>query len=313
MKSIYKTFFKKVLIVCAFCFVFVSISNAEKIEDLNINKYVNDYANIIEDNTELELENKLRAFFASTTHQIVVVTVNNMSGDYIENYSIKLAEKIKAGGEKNDNGAILLISKEERGIRIEVGRGLEGVLTDAKSSRVIRNIITPEFKKGDYTTGIKNGTEELMKITSDENYVGSNDDKNASPNLFLKTLSKFPPEIFLVIIFFGFGAMQWVISILGRTKSWWLGGVIGLAISVIIYFLLFSSLFIFLITILGFLFDYFISKNYKEHAEKLKDGPPDWWAGGSTFGGGGGWSNSSGGGFSGGGGSFGGGGASGSW
>ena len=288
-----------------------SVANAEKIEDLKVDKYINDFANIIEDNTESELENKLRAFFASTTHQLVIITVNNMDGDYLENYTIKLAEKIKVGSEKNDNGVILFIAKDERKVRIEVGKGLESVLTDAKSSNIIRNIITPEFKKGDYTTGIKNGAQEIINVTSDENYVASGDNKNT--NLFLKILSKFPPEIFLVIIFFGFGAMQWVISILGRTKSWWLGGVIGFAISIFIYFLLFSSLFIFLITILGFIFDYFISKNYKEHAEKLKDGPPDWWAGGSTFGGGGGWNNSSGGGFSGGGGSFGGGGASGSW
>lgn len=314
MKSIYKTFFKKVLIVCAFCFAFILTSNAEKIEDLNVNKYVNDYANIIEDNIELELENKLRTYFASTTHQIVVVTVNNMSGDYIENYSIKLAEKIKAGGEKNDNGVILLIAKEEKGIRVEVGRGLEGVLTDAKSSRVIRNIIAPEFKKGDYTTGIKNGAEEITKITSNENYAGSSYNKNANSNIFLKILSKIPLEFFIIIFFFGLSIFQWLISIMGRTKSWWLGGVIGFLISAILFYLVIQSLFIFLITLFGFLFDYFISKNYKEHSQRLKDGPPDWWAGGSTFGGGSGWSGSSGGGgFSGGGGSFGGGGASGSW
>lgn len=312
MKSIYKTFLKKVLIVCVFCFVFALISNAEKLEDLNVNKYVNDFANIIEDNAELELENQLRAFFASTTHQLVVVTVNNMADDYLENYTIKLAEKIKAGGEKNDNGVILFVAKDEKKVRVEVGKGLEAVLTDAKSSRVIRNIITPEFKKGDYTTGIKNGTEELMKITSDENYSVSADEKS-NTNLFLKIFSKFPPEIFFIIFFFGFGIVQWIVSILGRTKSWWLGGLIGLIVSGILFYFIIQSLFIFLITIFGFIFDYFISKNYKEHAQKLKDGPPDWWAGGSTFGGGGGWSNSSGGGFSGGGGSFGGGGASGSW
>jgi uncharacterized protein len=234
-----------------------------------------------------------------------------MDGDYIENYSVKLAEKIKAGSEKNDNGVLLIISKEDRKIRIEVGYGLEGVLTDVKSFNIIRNIITPEFKKENYTQGIKNGVEEIVKITSDEKYDPS---KTSSPsNIFMKILSKFPPEIFFIIFFFGFGIVQWIISILGRTKSWWLGGVIGLIISGVLFYFVIQSLFIFLITIFGFVFDYFISKNYKEHAQKLKDGPPDWWAGGSTFGGGGGWSNSSGGGFSGGGGGFGGGGSSGSW
>ena len=315
MKSIYKTFFKKVLIVCVFCFASALTSNAEKIEDLKVNKYINDFANIIEDNTELELENNLREFFASTTHQIVVVTVNNIDGDYIENYSIKLAEKIKAGGEKNDNGAILLISKDDKQMRLEVGYGLEGVLTDSRSSYITNNIIKPEFKNGNYTAGIKNGVEEVVKVTSQENYGKGIDEKSKnSPNILLKILSKFPPEVFLIIFFLGFGAIQWFISVLGRTKSWWLGGIIGFIISAILFYLVIQSLFIFLITLFGFLFDYFISKNYKEHSQRLKDGPPDWWAGGSAFGGGSGWSgSSSGGGFSGGGGGFGGGGSSSSW
>ncbi len=314
MKSIYKTFFKKVLIVCAFCFAFVLTSNAEKIEDLKVSKYINDFANIIEDNTELELENKLRAFFASTTHQIVVITVNNIDGDYIENYSIKLAEKIKAGSENNDNGVVLLIAKDDKQMRLEVGYGLEGVLTDGRSSYITNNIIKPEFKNSNYTAGIKNGLEEIIKVTSQENYGKDIDEKSKnSPNILLKILSKFPPEVFLIIFFLGLGVIQWFASVLGRTKSWWLGGIIGFIISAILFYLVIQSLFIFLITLFGFLFDYFISKNYKEHSQRLKDGPPDWWAGGSTFGGGGGWNSSSGGGFSGGGGSFGGGGASGSW
>ncbi len=306
----------KVILKVFLCFLFyISLFNfsfAEKLEDLKIGKYVNDNANIIDDGVELELNTKLYNYFASTTHQIVVVTVNNMDGDYIENYSIRLAEKIKAGGEKNDNGVILLVSKEDRKMRIEVGYGLEGVLTDARSSNIVSNIITPEFKKENYTEGIRGGVEEIIKITSDENYSKSLDSKNSN-DFLLKTLSKIPFEFFIFIFFFGFTIIQWLISILARTKSWWLGGVFGLIISTIIYFALFASLFIFLITILGFIFDYFISKNYKEHAEKIKNGPPDWWAGGSNFGGGGGWSSRSGGGFSGGGGSFGGGGSSGSW
>ncbi len=305
----------KIILKVFLCFLFLvagaSVVSAEKLEDLKVDKFVNDYANIIENNTELELENKLRIFFASSTHQIVVVTVNNMSGDYIENYSIKLAQMLKAGSEKNDNGVLLLVSKDDKKLRIEVGYGLEGVLTDAKSANIIRSIITPEFKNNNYTEGIKAGTEEIIKITSDENYSKSLDKKETN-SLFLKLLSKIPFEFFILIFFFGFTILQWIISVLARTKSWWLGGVFGFIISCILYFALFASLFLFLITILGFVFDYFISKNYKEHAEKLKSGPPDWWAGGSNFGGGGGWSNS-GGGFSGGGGGFGGGGSSGSW
>jgi uncharacterized protein len=309
----------KVTLKIFLCFLFlvkvvvygVSVANAEKLENLRIDRYVNDNANIIDDKAQTEIETMLFNHFASTTHQIVVVTVNNINGDYIENYSIKLAEKIKAGTEKNDNGVILLISKEDRQLRIEVGYGLEGVLTDVKSSYVIRNIITPEFKKENYTEGIKNGVKEIIKITNDENYSKSLGINNNS-NTFLKILLLLPLEILVIFFFFGIGIVQWTVSVLGRTKSWWLGGVIGLIISLVIYFTLFASLFVFLITIFGFVFDYFISKNYKEHISGKKSGPPDWWAGGSTFGGGSGWTNSSGG-FSGGGGSFGGGGSSGNW
>lgn len=311
IKIISKVFLCFLFLLSAEFFGAVVVS-AEKLEDLKVDKYVNDYANIIDDSVEQELNTKLYNYFASTTHQIVVVTVNNMDGDYIENYSIKLAEKIKAGSEKNDNGVIFLVSKDDKKLRIEVGYGLEGVLTDAKSANIIRNIITPEFKNENYTQGIKNGTEEIIKITSDENYSKSLEGKEVN-NLFFKFLNKTPFEVFVLIFLFGFTILQWIISVLARTKSWWLGGVFGFIISCILYFALFASLFVFLITILGFVFDYFISKNYKEHAQKLKDGPPDWWAGGSNFGGGGGWSSRSGGGFSGGGGSFGGGGSSGSW
>lgn len=311
MKSIYKTFFKKVLIVCAFCFAFILTSNAEKLEDLNVNKYVNDYANIIEDNTELELENKLQIFFASTTHQIVIVTVNNMDGDYIEHYSIKLAEKIKAGSEKSDNGVMFLVAKEDRKLRIEVGYGLEGALTDIEANRIIKEYVTPEFKNEKYAQGIKQGTEQIVKQVEGENFPK----EEVSTNSFLKILSKMPPEIFLFIFFFGFGIVQWIVSILGRTKSWWLGGVIGLVISILLFLFLVKSLFVFLIMFFGFVFDYFVSKNYKEHKTGDKDGPADWWAGGNWGPGSGGWGGSSrsSGGFSGGGGSFGGGGSSGSW
>ena len=308
-------FFLFFLFLISACVFSASVASAEKLEDLKVDKYVNDFAGIIDDNTESELEKKLYNYFASTTHQIVVVIVNNIDGDYIENYSIKLTEKIKAGSEKNDNGIILLIAKDDKQMRLEVGYGLEGVLTDSRSSYITNNIIKPEFKNGNYTAGIKNGVEEIIKITSQENYGKGIDEKSKNnSNILLKILSKFPPEVFLIIFFLGFGAIQWFISVLGRTKSWWLGGIVGFLISVILFYLVIQSLFIFLITLFGFLFDYLISKNYKEHSERLKDGPPDWWAGGSTFGGGSGWSGSSGGGgFSGGGGGFGGGGSSSSW
>lgn len=98
----------------------VSFVQAEKINDLTIDTYVTDYANMISENTQSQLEQQLSQFAQETSHQILVITVNDIDGDYIEHYSIKLAEKIKAGTAKYDNGAILLISKNDRQLRIEV-------------------------------------------------------------------------------------------------------------------------------------------------------------------------------------------------
>lgn len=93
---------------------------AEKIENLTIDRYVNDYAQVIDDPIELTLNNQLAQFATVHGHQILVITVNDLDGDYIEHYSIKLAEKVKAGNAKYDNGLILLLSKNDRAIRIEV-------------------------------------------------------------------------------------------------------------------------------------------------------------------------------------------------
>lgn len=303
--------------ICVFAFILISIfsvqvSFAEKVEDLNVSRYVNDYANIIDDDVENQLNQRLYDFAASTTHQIVVVTVNNMDGDYIEHYSIKLAEKIKAGTAKNDNGVILLIAKDDRKMRIEVGYGLEGVLTDGVSSNIINTNLKPAFQKGDYTRGISSAVDRIVNITSGEeipkegNYLSSVNYSNS--NLWV---------VLFYMVFFGAFVVSWLGSILGRTKSWWLGGVIGFVIALVLFLLVAKIIWFFLLTIAGFVFDYFVSKNYKEK-KSTKDGP-DWWSGGTWGpGSGGGWgggysSSSGGGGFSGGGGGFGGGGSSGSW
>ena len=104
-----------VMLCCAMVFV-----QAEKIDDLTITSYVTDYADMIDATTKSSLEQKLYQFAQETSHQLLVVTVNDLDGDYIEHYSIKLAEKAKAGTTKYDNGAILLISKNDRQLRIEV-------------------------------------------------------------------------------------------------------------------------------------------------------------------------------------------------
>jgi len=310
--------------ICVFSFVLIlaggflpKLVQAEKVDDLKIDKYVNDFANIIDDNSENNLNTELANYDASTTNQIVVVTVNNLDDDYIEHYSIKLAEKIKAGTEARDNGVILLVAKDDRKMRIEVGYGLEGALTDIESNDIINNILKPAFQKEDYTGGIVNGTHAIEESIAGEY---TNDSPAISSQNISKIIFSIIPFIFIIFIIL----IQWLASILGRTKSWWLGGIFGLFAGGIVYLIFATTLsiiLIFIFSILGFIFDYFVSKNYKQHLKDEKKGPPKWWSGGTWAAGssfwnnrrGGGWGGGSSGGFSGGGGSFGGGGSSGSW
>ena len=114
----------------------VSIS-ASALDVPQLTGRVNDYAAMLSPEAKTSIENKLVNLEKSDSTQIVVLTIPSLEGDALEDFSIRVAEKWRIGQAKIDNGAILLIVKNDRKIRIEVGRGLEGKLTDLKSRRVI--------------------------------------------------------------------------------------------------------------------------------------------------------------------------------
>jgi len=99
------------------------------------------------------LEKKLTAFEKETTNQIAVLLIPSLEGDSLEDYSIRLAEKWKIGQQGRNNGVILLIVKNDRKLRIEVGYGLEGALPDALAGTIIRNEISPRFREGQFYQG----------------------------------------------------------------------------------------------------------------------------------------------------------------
>ncbi|TRZ51770.1 TPM domain-containing protein, partial [bacterium] len=107
---------------------------------------VNDYASMLSPETAQKLDAALSAIEKSDSTQIVVLTIPSLEGEVIEEFSIKVAEAWKIGQKNLDNGAILLVSKNDRKLRIETGRGLEGKLTDLISGRIIRSEIIPKFK-----------------------------------------------------------------------------------------------------------------------------------------------------------------------
>ena len=123
---------------------------------------VNDYAGILSSQTVNSLESQLASLEQTDSTQIVVLTVPSLEGEPIETYAIKVAEAWKIGQKGTDNGAILVISKNDRKMRIEVGYGLEGRLTDLISGQIIRNIIAPEFKQGNFDQGVLSGVAAMI-------------------------------------------------------------------------------------------------------------------------------------------------------
>lgn len=263
---------------------------------------VNDFAGMLTSGQTEGLEMKLSNFQKQTGNAVVVATINNLGGDSIENFAVRLFQDWGIGEKGKDNGILILVSKEDREMRVEVGYGLEGVLTDAQSFWLIRDVLTPAFKNGDYAGGLNGAVDKIIGAISGTETVPSESpaDSNGGFNVDW--------------FFFIFLVPIWLASILGRSKSWWaggvIGGVVGVIIGIIFGFLYSGIIAIGGLAILGLIFDYFVSKSYGKY--KSGGGVPPWWLGGGhggrgSFGGGGGGFGGFGGGMSGGGG------ASGKW
>ncbi len=129
---------------------------------------VNDYAGVLSQGTVRQLEHLLQAFEQRESTQIVVLTIPSLEGEVLEEFSIRVAEQWKIGHKGLDNGAILLISRADRKVRIEVGYGLEGRLTDLMAGRIISGIIVPEFKAGRFDQGVVNGVQAMIDTVRGE-------------------------------------------------------------------------------------------------------------------------------------------------
>ena len=155
--------------------------------------WVHDEAKVLSAQAKYRLESILQSERDSTSNQIAILIIPSLEGGSLEEYSLRVAEKWKLGKADKDNGALLLISIQDRQVRIEVGYGLEGTLTDAMSSRIIRNEIAPHFRNGDYEAGVEAGLTGIIKAISGE-YV--NDD----PLPQKRDAKKFPLGTIIIII-----------------------------------------------------------------------------------------------------------------
>lgn len=275
----YKTVFKvNICLLCLFC---LSVNAAPTFPDLT--GRVVDNANILSSNEELMLSNKYAALENKTSAQLVLVTLNSLNGYDIADYGYQLGRHWGIGQRDLNNGLLIIISMQDRKMRIEVGYGLEGVVTDAIAHNIIHEVMRPDFKKSKYYSGINKASDLLIKAVNKEplpKNIKTKKKTNGGESfvmpilIFVYFLSGFIKQVFPS------GLVRTGLAIGGGIFVGVLSGsaILGLIIGVILLFLLFA------------------------------ENTGGYYGGGSGSSGGFG-----GGGFSGGGGSFGGGGASGGW
>lgn len=248
--------------------------------------HVTDQTGTLTPAQQSQLEQTLQDFEAQKGSQIAVLIVASTAPESIEQYALRVVEQWKLGRKKVDDGALLLVAKEDRTMRIEVGYGLEGALSDAVSKRIISEIITPPFKVGDFYAGINAGVGSMLSIVNGEPLPANTHGAAGRGS----SLEQYIPVIFIAAVILG----SVLRSILGRLPGAFVtGGIVAFlawSLAGAVVLALFAGVFAALFTLLG------------GGTRGMSSG---YYGGG--FGGRGG------GGFSGGGGGFGGGGASGKW
>ena len=200
--------------------------------------WVTDLAGMLTPEQERSLETLMQSYKAGSNQDIALLTVPDLGGQALEQFALEVARGWGLGEKERNNGALLLVAKKERKIRIEVGRGLEGTLTDSISGRIIRDVIAPEFKAGRIYEGLRGGIE-AMHATAGGDYAqlppprgrrsGGKSGVALVPLLFF---------VYLVISLIrggrrggrggGSGALPWILAgtlaSRGRHSSGWHGG-----------------------------------------------------------------------------------------
>lgn len=212
--------------------LFLSISFSSSFAQVEIpilKKYANDFTNTLTSSELFTLEEKLHAFDDSTSNQIVFLMISSLDGYPLESYCYETASKNKIGVKKNNNGVLFFVAKDDRKMRIEVGYGLEGALSDALASSILRNEVRPYFKTDDYFAGINSGIDAIIAATKGEFKGEEKKGKgDGIPFIFI---------IFLIIVISifgrksggrggsgGSGILPWLIlSSMGSSRSSWGG------------------------------------------------------------------------------------------
>lgn len=266
---------------------------AEPVAVPALNARVTDLTGMLSAEQVAALERKLTSFETQKGSQLAVLVVPTTGDEPIEQYALRVAEQWRLGRNKVDDGALLVVARDDRTLRIEIGYGLEGALNDATANRIIEEIIVPYFQQGDYYAGIEAGVDRMMSVVQGEPLPppGSLAQAGGETDIFSMLL----PVLMLVMVFGGL-----LRRLFGRFPAALMAG--G-GVSVLAWFLLGVLPIAAVAGVIAFIFMLFGGSA----------GRGGWYSGGGGFGGGMGGGLGGGGGFGGGGGGFGGGGASGRW
>jgi uncharacterized protein len=249
------------------------------------------------------LTQTIRNFELRKGSQVAVLIVPTTAPETIEQYSLRVAEAWKIGRKKIDDGALLVVAKDDRKLRIEVGYGLEGALTDVTSKRIIDEIITPRFRSGDFAGGISAGIDRIIRVIDGEKLPAPEPRQRQSPGL-LSHIDPFNPFVIFGVFVVGTILRTTLGRLMGSIAT---GGAVG-----VLAWLIAGSL---AASIIAAMIGFVITMFAETPTSSTGRGGGRGWSGGGSYSGGGSSSSSSSdsGSSGGGGGSFGGGGASGSW
>jgi len=185
-----------------------------------------DDAAILSPSTRTTLTSLLAEHERQTTNQVVVVTLKSLQGSSIEQYGYQLGRVWGIGTKAKNNGALLIVSPTTHDVRIEVGYGLEGMLTDAQSTLIIQNVMLPRFRKGDYDGGVMNGTITMLQA------LGGHPSASVAAPLVSDQQPEssgghIPVIVLLIVLWLVFGRFFWPLFFLGGLGSWGRGGGFG--------------------------------------------------------------------------------------
>ncbi len=258
--------------------------------------HVTDMTATLDATQKAALEQTLQAFEAKKGSQVAVLIVPTTAPESIEQYALRVAEAWKLGRKKVDDGAILVVAKADRVMRIEVGYGLEGALNDATAKRIISEVITPKFREGDYYGGISAGVDRMLRVVDGEPLPAPARAAPA-PASGMEGLQQYGPVLLVIALVLG-GMLSRLLGKVGGSVvtggavgviAWLLAGTVAVGVMAGMLSLLFTLL-----------------SGGRGFGAVLGGGARGYGSGGYGSGG-------NGGGFGGGGGGFGGGGASGRW